>query len=301
MTLQGPIVVTGAGGFVGRALVARLGVPHDALHLGVSDWRERIDAASFAGATVFHLAARVHSHGSDDAAFTHDNRDKTVALAEAASLKGARRFIFVSSVKAMGEETRDAPFTADDAAEPEDAYGRSKLAAERGLADVARSSPLEYTIVRAPLVLGAGAKGNLASLLRACDSPWPLPFGALRNRRSFVHVDDLARLLVLCAESRAANAHTYLAAHRDPFSTRELVERVRESLHRPPRLFDVPPRWLERLGAVVGRSDAVRRLTRSLELDPGDAQRDLAWLAERDLRSAVAEMVEAYREERHRA
>jgi len=301
MTLQGPIVVTGAGGFVGRALVARLGMPHHALHLGGGDWRERIDAMPFADATVFHLAARVHAHGSDGAAFMLDNRDKTVALAEAASRAHARRFVFVSSSKAMGEETRAAPFTTADVPQPVDAYGRSKLAAERGLAEVARSSALEYAIVRAPLVLGAGAKGNLASLLRACDSPWPLPFGALRNRRSFVHVDDLARLLVLCAESHAANGRTYLAAHHDPFDTRELVERVRECLGRPPRIFGVPPAWLERIGAMIGRPEAVQRLTRSLELDPGDAERDLAWRAQRDLRAAVAEMVEAYREERRRA
>jgi len=298
MTLQGPIVVTGAGGFVGRALVARLGGSHQALRLAPADWRERIDATRFPGAIVFHLAARVHVGGADDATFMLDNRDKTVALAEAASRAGARRFVFVSSSKAMGEETRGQPLTADDAPRPVDAYGRSKLAAEQGLAEVARASGLEYAIVRAPLVLGAGAKGNLASLLRACDSAWPLPFGALANRRSFVHVDDLARLLVLCAESAAANARTYLAAHRDPFSTSELIACVRESLRRPARLFDVAPAWLERVGAILGQSEAVRRLTRSLELDPGAAERDLGWRAQRNLRACVEEMVRAYREER---
>jgi len=298
MTLQGPIVVTGAGGFVGRALVARLGNAHQALHLAAADWRERIDAMRLSDATVFHLAARVHARGDDEAAFMRDNRDKTAALAQAASRCGARRLVFVSSSKAMGDETRDAPFTLDDPPRPVDAYGRSKLAAERALAEVAASSRLAYAIVRAPLVLGARAQGNLASLLRACDSPWPLPFGALRNRRSFVHVDDLARLLVLCAANPAANGCTFLAANREPFSTRELVARMREALRRPTRLVDVPRAWLERAGAMLGHSEGARSLTRSLELDPAVAERELGWRAERDLRAAVAEMVAAYREER---
>ena len=295
MTLQGSIVVTGADGFLGRALVARLGAPYHALHLAPRDWRERIDAAAFSGAIVFHLAARVHARGADDAAFLRDNRDKTVALAEAAARGGVRRFVFVSSSKAMGEETSGAPFTLDDEPRPVDAYGRSKLAAERGLAEVARSSGLEYAIVRAPLVLGAGAKGNLATLLAACDSPWPLPFGALRNRRSFVHVEDLVRLLIACATHEAASGRTYLAAHREPFSTRELVLSVRSALGRQSRLAALPPGWVEAIAAIAGRGEAARRLTRSLELDPSAAERELGWRAEVSLEAAVREMVAALR------
>ncbi len=295
MTPHGPIVVTGARGFVGRALVARLGTHCDALHLAPADWRERIDSTDFSGATVFHLAARVHCAGRDDAPFLRDNRDKTLALAQAAARGGARRLVFVSSSRAMGEETGARPFTLEDAPHPLDGYGRSKLAAEQAIAEAARSAALEYAVVRAPLVLGAGAKGNLASLLRICDSPWPLPFGALNNRRSFVHVDDLARLLVLCAQRPLAAGRTYLAAHREPFSTRELVAAIRSALGRAPRLFAFPAARLERLGAIAGRAEAVRRLTRSLELDASAAERELGWRADVSLEAAVREMVAASR------
>ena len=295
MTAHGPIVVTGASGFVGRALVARLGARCDALHLAPDDWRERIRGANFSGATVFHLAARVHSTANDEAPFLRDNRDKTRALAQAAARGGARRLVFVSSSRAMGEETGARPFTLDDVPHPVDAYGRSKLAAEQAIAEVARSTALEYAVVRAPLVLGGGAKGNLVALLRICDSPWPLPFGAPANRRSFVQVDDLARLLVLCAERPIAAGRTYLAAHRTALSTRDLVASIRSALGRAPRLFALPASALERLGAIAGRGDAVRRLTRSLELDPSLAERELGWRAEVSLDAAVREMVAAYR------
>jgi len=248
------------------------------------------------GATVFHLAARVHRSGDpDDAAFVRDNTGKTVALAEAAAAGGARRLVFLSSVKVNGEETGARAFRADDPPAPQDAYARSKWAAERELARIAARAGLEVAIVRAPLVFGAGAAGNLLALLRLADTPWPLPFAALHNRRSFVHVDDLARVLLACATSPAAAGATFLVAHRAPFSTAHLLALLRNALGRPPRLFALPPRALEAAAALAGAGDAARRLTRSLEVEMASTEDALGWTAQVPIEDAAREIGKAYR------
>jgi Nucleoside-diphosphate-sugar epimerases len=154
---------------------------------------------------------------------------------------------------------------------------------------------LEFTVVRAPLVYGPGVKGNLLSLLRLADSALPLPFGAIANRRSFIHVDDLARLLVACAaEPGAANA-TFLAAHEEPVSTSRLVALMRATFGRPRRLVAVPPALLEIAAALSGQRERMRRLTRSLEADAGPAASVLGWSAQVGIETAVEDMARAYR------
>ena len=289
-------VVTGATGFVGRALAARLAGSYTALRFGAEGWRERLAGTELRGATVFHLAARVHRAGDrDDAAYERDNVAKTVALAEAAARAGARRVVFLSSVKVNGEQSGARPFRADDVPAPLDAYARSKWAAECELARIAREAGLAVVTVRAPLVFGAGAAGNLRALLRLADTPWPLPFAALHNRRSFVHVDDLARLLVACALAPMAPGATFFAAHREPFSTAELVALLREALGRPRRLYQFPAPALEAMGVLLGERDAARRLTRSLEVDALETEGALGWKAEVPIESAAREIGTAYR------
>jgi nucleoside-diphosphate-sugar epimerase len=286
-------LVSGAGGFVGSALVAHLEVTQGRLRMGASDWIEQLESTDFRDATVFHLAARVHADDEDDPAFLHDNVDKTLALARAAQRGGARRFVFLSSVKVNGEETRGRPFTRSDPPQPLDAYARSKAKAEEALAEVAG---LDTVVVRSPLVYGAGVKGNLLSLLRLADSPWPLPFAALDNRRSFVHVDDLARLLIDCAIRPDAVGRMYFAAHPRAVSTRELVAGLRAGLSRPSRMFSVDGNVLELAAAVTGQRERMRRLTRSLEVDSSDAARELDWTAQIGFETALDDMVSAYRQ-----
>ena len=154
---------------------------------------------------------------------------------------------------------------------------------------------LDVVIVRSPLVYGPGVKGNLLALLRLCDSPWPLPFGALHNRRSFVHVDDLARLLIDCATHPQAAGRMYFAAHERSVSTRELVAGIRSALPRPARLFAASPRALEAVAALAGQRERMARLTRSLEVDGSDAARELGWTAQVGFETALDDMVGAYR------
>lgn len=287
-------IVSGASGFVGRSLVSQLDAAPVQLHLSEDDWLEQVRAADYSGATVFHLAAKVHGSGADtEAAFVHDNVDKTVALAQAAIDGGARRFVFLSSVKVNGEETTKRPYRASDPPAPEDAYGRTKWQAEQSLA---RMGGMEVAIVRSALVYGAGVKGNLLELMRLADSSLPLPFAGMNNRRSFVHVDDLARLLVECAASPKAAGGTFMASHPDCTSTTRLVRTMRGFLDRPPRLFHVPVAALEGLAALGAQGARMRRLTRSLEIDASDTQRILGWTAQIAFETSVEDMVRAYRE-----
>lgn len=294
-----PCIVTGATGFVGRSLVRALGVGVVPLSMSPAGWFDAAKAAPFTNATVFHLAARVHRIGEDEhEEYLNDNAGKTRRLAELAAARGARRLVFLSSIKVLGEETAGRPFGVDDPPAPEDAYARSKLAAEVALREVASRHSMEFVIVRSPLVYGKGARGNLVALLRLADSPWPLPFASLRAPRSFIHVEDLAELLCACGSQPQASRRTYLAAHRRPSCTRDLVAALREKLGRAQRLFGMPPALLEAIGAAAGQRARVRRLTRALEVDPSAAERDLDWSATRGLDVAAADLAEAHRRDR---
>ena len=283
------VLITGASGFVGRHLRARLPASVNTVSLGAEDWKERVDAAPFADAVVFHLAARAHSAGSD-AEFERDNVDKTRVLAEAALREGASRLVYLSSVKVHGEESRARPFVPEDPLEPQDPYARSKAAAERVLAGFTAKG-LPVTIIRAPLVYGPGVRANLAELLRIADSSWPLPFAAFDARRSFVHVGDLADALIAAGSQANKAARAYLVAHPHAPSVAEVVTLMRRHLGRSARLWPMPPAVFETLSACVGQGEKARRLTRPLLADPAAAQRELGWTARVPIGEAIEELV----------
>ncbi|HEX4330709.1 MAG TPA: NAD-dependent epimerase/dehydratase family protein [Usitatibacter sp.] len=285
--------ITGATGFVGRTLAVHLGRPFEALHFGDADWQARLASADLHGATIFHLAARVHEASATREQFEADNVAKTAALANAAALAGARRLVFLSTIKVNGEATGAKAFTARDEPRPQAPYAESKWRAEQALA---ATRGLEWSIVRSPLVYGAGVGANLRELLRMADSPWPLPFACCHNRRSFVHVDDLARLLVECSTHPAAIGATFVAAHPEPVSTARLVGALRRTLARPDRLFCIPAPALEAAAGVFGLGARMARLTRSLEVDAAATCATLGWNAQVDLQHAIDDMVHAYRE-----
>jgi nucleoside-diphosphate-sugar epimerase len=289
-------IVTGASGFVGRALCAALPAGSHALSFGSADWERALRSAPLAGATVFHLAARVHDpRDRDEAAFERDNVGKARALAEEAVRQGARRIVVLSTIKVNGEETRERPFAPGDVPAPEDAYGRSKLGGERAIAEAASAGGVEWVVVRSPLVLGPGAQANLASLLRLADTPWPLPFAGIANRRSFVHVADLSRLLLACASHASAPGKVFLAAHPAPFSTPAIVGALRRALGRPERLYALPAAMLDVLAALAGQRERTRRLTHSLEVDATAAREQLGWTVAVGLEEAAAQMAQDWR------
>jgi len=265
------VLVTGANGFVGRRLVPALQAsgwcvrPATRAEVGDigpdTDWRPLLADAD----AVVHLAARVHvmrdQAADPERAFDRVNHLATARLAAEANAAGVRRFVFMSSVKVYGDSS-DHPLGAADKPCPTDAYGRSKLAAERALADAATG--MSVVILRPPLVYGPGVKGNFLAMMRAVRRGWPLPLASVDNRRSLIFVGNLVDAIRAALD---APPGIYLPSDREDLSTPALIRRTAAALRRPERLFPVPPALLHGLAAVVGKSAAIERLTGSLTVD----------------------------------
>jgi UDP-glucose 4-epimerase len=312
------ILVTGAAGFVGGALTARLtrhGRVRAATHAAVlpwshanlsvvhgkslspsEDWSDALAGIS----TVIHCAARIHvMRETDDALalYRRINAAGTLNLARQAVAAGARRFVFLSSIKVNGEGMSPGqPFTADQPASPSDPYGIAKMEAEQGLRELARGHGLEVVIVRPPLVYGPGVKANFLTLMRALARGWPLPLGAVtQNRRSLVALDNLVDLLATCAGHPAAAQRTFLVSDGEDLSTAALLRRLGAALDRPARLVPVPANWLEAAAAMLGRRDAMRRLCGSLQVDMRATQETLGWTPPIGVDEGLRRVAAAYR------
>lgn len=310
------VLVTGATGFVGRALCPLLrsrgfevrAAVRDPASAGPDVEVARIDelgpathwSAAVSGTdVVVHLAGRAHvlgEAGSDEAAKVRAvNVEGTVHLARAAARAGVRRLVFVSSVKVHGERNAGRPWTENDRPAPEDLYARSKWEAEQALDVLARTTGLEVTVLRPPLVYGPGVKANFLRLLRTVDRGLPIPLGAIRNRRSLVYVGNLADAIAACLAHPAAANRTFLVADGEDVSTPELVRRVADALERPARLVNVPLRLL-RLGAtLLGRRADFERLAGDLAVDSGAIRRDLGWQPPYSMRAGLEETARWYR------
>lgn len=292
------ILVTGANGFVGQALVARLVADGAAVRAcvrraptaampGVRDVvRAELDAATdwrsaLAGVdVVVHLAARVHvmRETADDAlgAFRRVNVDGTVNLVRQAAAAGVRRFVFVSSVKVHGESTApDRPFREQDAPAPQDAYGISKMEAEAGLRDAAGA--MEWVVIRPPLVYGPGVKANFSALAAAVRRGWLLPVGAIDNQRSLVALDNLVDMIVLCTASPRAARRVFLVSDGEDLSTPGLVRGLAWAQGVPARMLPVPVWLLRGLARLLGKGPAIDRLAGNLQVDIAHARTQLGW------------------------
>lgn len=293
------LLITGANGFVGRALCAEAASRRFAVQAatrlpcelpgagasraigamdGATDWR-----AALAGIDrVVHLAARVHmmddTSSNPLAEFRRVNRDGTLNLARQAAAAGVRRFVFVSSVKVNGESTAPGrPFTADDAPAPLDAYGLSKAEAEAGLRALAQETGMEVVIIRPPLVYGPGVRANFAAMMRWLRRGVPLPLGAIDNRRSLVALDNLVDLILTCLRHPAASGQTFMVSDGEDVSTTELLRRMGRAMDCPARLLPVPAAWLQQAARLLGKGDVAQRLCGSLQVDIEKNRRLLGW------------------------
>jgi nucleoside-diphosphate-sugar epimerase len=244
---------------------------------GNVDWKPALAGCD----VVVHLAARVHvmQEGKSDPwpAYRAANVDATMRLAAQAAEQGVRRFVYVSSIKVNGERTRGQPFSADDVPAPEDAYGKSKLEAERALKAWSEKTGVELVIVRPPLVYGPGVKANFARLMQAVKAGLPLPLGAIHNARSMVGLDNLVDFLLLCAKHPAATNSTWLVSDNQDVSTSELIRLIAKAMHKPARLLPVPASLLTACASLLGRRPAAGRLLDSLQVDISPAINRLSW------------------------
>ncbi len=298
------VLVTGATGFIGSALCRRLWKEGLAVRAAVRN-RSKVSSASGSDGsdyewvvlhdqssdeetrhalngvrTVIHLAARVHvmrDQAADPLAeFRRVNRDWTERLAGLAAEQGVRRFVFLSSIKVNGEESR-LPFTEQDIPNPQDPYGISKWEAEQALAAVSSETGLETVVIRSPLVYGPGVGGNFLSLLKLIRSGVPLPFGSVRNHRSVIFRENLVDGLIACLREPQAAGQTYLVSDGEDLSTPDLIRRIARAMGRSVRLWPVPVLLLRWGGGLVGQRGTVARLTGSLQIDSSRIRQELGW------------------------
>ena len=295
------ILVTGANGMVGAALVKHLSQDSavevvEAVRapsagnrspqtrvIGDIGPRTRWDDALRGIDVVVHCAARVHIMGESDPStalqkFREVNVAGTERLAMECVRAGVRRLVFVSSVKVNGESTSGrTPFRHDDAPDPQDPYGVSKAEAEASLMKVARHTGLEVVVVRPPLVYGPGVKANFLRLMQTVARGIPLPFGAVDNRRSMVYVGNLVDLLATAATHPAAPGQTFMVSDGDDLSTRGLIEGLARAMGVRPRLVPVPAGLMRGVAALLGKKAVSDRVLGSLQMDIDHTCRTLSW------------------------
>jgi len=309
------VAVTGASGFIGqavckelldrgftvRALVRTIKPAQQTVSVRLqyvavgdlcaeTDWTEALSGVG----CVVHCAGRaqVVSEMDDEeslATYRAINVASTKRLAEQAASSGVRRLVFLSSIKVNGECTfplsRGVPpngrpeiFKASDCPAPMSSYGQSKWEAEQALYAVSSQTKMEVVILRPPLVYGHGVKANFATLLIAVKQGWPLPLGAVQNRRSLVALDNLVDLIVNCIKHPKAVNQTFLVSDGQDVSTKEIVEFMALAAGVTPRFLTLPV-WVLQLGAsLLGKRDALQRLCGNLQVDICKTSSLLGWV-----------------------
>jgi nucleoside-diphosphate-sugar epimerase len=287
---QSLIALTGGTGFIGRYLVRGLSqrgyrlrvllrrpsvLPPECAGAVVGDLaRPQNMAAALVGAdAVIHSAGVAHGmSGLPEDDHRALNTEATIGLARAAQRAGVRRFVFLSSIRAQSGPTAAGILTEDLEPRPTDAYGRSKLAAERGLAEL----ELDWVALRPVLVYGPGVKGNMARLIALARSPWPLPLAGLDARRSLLALDNLLAAIDLLLATPAPLRRPLIVADPVALTIPEMITAMRRGLGRGPGLFRVPVPILEMPLHALGRSEIYERLAGPLVADAAALAR-LGW------------------------
>jgi len=309
-------LITGASGFVGQALCAALATQGHTVRaacrttsnrvhnvnvtvvgsiISTTDWSNALQGID----TVIDLAARVHvmadsaPNALDE--FRKVNVEGTLNLALQASAAGVRRYIFMSSVKVNGELTLPGQvFTETDTPNPQDPYAISKHEAEEGLRQIAAETGMEVVIIRPPLVYGPGVKANFAALMRAVQKGWPLPLGAIHNKRSLIGIDNLVDFILVCITHPKAANQTFLVSDGHDLSTSELIRELAIVAGVPDRTIAAPFWFLQLAGKLLGKSDSIGRLCDNLQVDISKASTLLGWnppvTLQQGLRRAISEI-----------
>lgn len=285
------ILVTGANGFVGKALcealeheginftaAVRIAKTAEEVAVGNIDENTVWDKALSGCDTVVHLAARVHvmhDTATDPlASYRSINTAGTLRLAQQAAEAGVTHFVFVSTIKVLGESGY---FTRDDQPQPLDPYAVSKLEAEQALLALGTQTGMKITIIRPPLVYGPGVGANFRKLLGAVKRGIPLPFGLVNNQRSLVYVGNLVSLIATSVKNEKSHNEVLLVDDGKPISTRNLILAMAKALNRKTFLIPVPCLLITALATLLGKKAAAQRLLGNLAVDSSHTRQLLNW------------------------
>lgn len=307
------VLVTGANGFVGRALCSVLEKSKHSLIRVVREGRGGVNVPMgelseqtpwgfvlVSGVdVVVHLAGQVPHDGKTidnekAGSFYTSNSLATTHLARQCAKHGVKRFVFVSTIKVLGEGKSE-PYRDADLAVPADAYAISKWEAEQALWQVGAETGMEVVMLRPPLVYGPGVKGNFLRLMQAIDQRRPLPLGAIQNQRSLVYLGNLVDAIRLCIAHPKAAGKTFLVSDGEDVSTPELVRRVAAALGRRPFLLPVPVSWMRWAGRLLGKQAAVDRLLGSLCVDSSLLRQALGWTPPYTMQAGLEATAQWYR------
>lgn len=281
--MTGRVLITGASGFIGRRLAGALAqegwrvraAARDPAAIPARSGVERVALPDLAGAAdwpallakithVVHLAGIAHAPGLlPDQAYSRVNAEAVGELAAAAARAKVERLVLMSSVRAQAGLSADHALTEQDRPEPTDAYGRTKLEAERLVAE----SGVPFTVLRPAVVYGKGVKGNIAALATLAKTPMPLPFAGLDNRRSLLALDNLIAAVSLVLSTEQAANGTFLVADAEPISVAGIVAAMREGLGRSPHLVKVPLGGVKRLMTTFGKEAEWERISGNFVID----------------------------------
>jgi nucleoside-diphosphate-sugar epimerase len=297
------VLLTGASGFVGRHLLQDLlargyrvrtagrdmasilpGAEHVTIgDLGAPiDWRPLLDGIDH----VVHSAGLAHADGDiPEERYQAVNAEATLALARAAQAAGVRRFVFLSSIRAQSGPVSDRPLREADTPAPTDAYGRSKLAAEQGLAGL----DLDWIALRPVLVYGPGVKANMAALVKLARLPVPLPLGGLSAKRSLLAIENLCEAVVFALTQACPARRSYIVADPEPLSVAQMLTAMRAGLGRGPGLVPLPSSLLALAARLAGREGAYERLANGLVASPA-ALINAGWRPPAETQAALARL-----------
>lgn len=305
------ILITGATGFVGAALVKKINSLYDSIAL------VRAQSSLFPSTVqqlvannifkvnlpsdidvIIHLAGRAHILNEQTTdpltEFRKVNVDGTLQLAHQALDKKVKRFIFMSSIGVNGSVTSQQPFTEDATPQPHADYAVSKLEAEEELKKLFAGSDTELVIIRPPLVYAAHAPGNFSRLLKLVATNLPLPFAVTKNKRSFVALENLVDFIQVCIEHPNAANQTFLVADQSYISTRELVQYLKQGMGKTAYFIYIPQPLMKLGAACVGKSKLYEQLFESLEVDASKAKKMLGWTAPVSTQQAMRQAGQNY-------
>jgi len=322
MKILSNIAVTGANGFIGKALcdtliskgykvraIVRSSRPirssnnYEDYVIGNinsnTNWAqtfEKIDC-------IVHCASMAHNFSSitkSKEVYMDNNAGGTRKLINEAIKAGVKRIIYISSIKVNGEENlNDAPFSSDDPQHPEDLYAISKLEAARYLIDATSKKKIESVIIRPPLVYGPNVKGNLLKLLHIIYAGYPMPFAKLNNLRSMIALDNLVDLIICCVNSPSARNQIFLASDGEDISTLQLINLISKQMNKKVILFAFPISLLRLIAFILGKSNEIKKIAGSLRVDSSHARDILEWKPPITMKEGLKNMVDWYLREKN--